>query len=52
MELSNKDVHETILAFRHKYLYKGITVKMSSINQINKILRQKGFTINTPKYHL
>ena len=52
MELTNEDVHETITAYRHKHTYKGVAVKMAEINQVNKILRQKGFTITTPKYWL
>ncbi len=50
MEITNQEAHESIISFKQIKKVKGIIVPHAELNQVNKLLREKGFTIEIPSY--
>lgn len=50
MQITNKEVHEKIVSFKAVKSLKGVVTPLLNLNQINKLLREKGLTIEIPKY--
>lgn len=50
MQITNKEVHEKIVSFKAVKSLKGVVTPLLNLNQINQLLREKGLTIEIPKY--
>lgn len=51
MEITNQEAHESIVSYKQIKKVKGIIVPHAELNQVNKLLREKGFTIEIPSYN-
>lgn len=49
MEITNQEVREAITNHKQTIQLKGVVVTLAKINQVNKLLREKGLTCEIPK---